>query len=505
MSFEEDECLVIKEKKCIDYREKIIDDYPVTRCWKYEERLRCAGKEKNYCKIFEDNRGCSEITALCLKSANISKICEHFEKKFRCGDKTKQTEEVKHVDTEYLVQRDDKDLSKCSKSFLKDCMVDKEVCVEGAEIRNINGKDVYKDCWKWERKYYCKKNTLIDECKDLRAKCKEKSKECLYKSDDCEHWELTYECEEKEIDKVDCIAGKFCLGGICEEKERFRPNNFGENIGTLATLSQMNKENREGCECLPNEKCTPDTMTNCSFFKGESAKCKMIRGEYITYLASAASIYGSWSALSQGVFSVLGSSGNFALLSEAEKARFIAEQAAKAGGGGPAGRIDCCEIEGVLSGAFCDAKDMTLKMKKGQGLCTKVGRYNELLGLVSNTSYCCFKTKLMRIVQEQGRKQLGISFGTPENPDCRGLTLQEIQSIDFGKIDWSEIIKDFKADAKSAIDKNIIPQEMRAKILDMKNNSKDFLLKRGQSIQDDQKATEDFIKQKLNKFYGTKN
>jgi len=57
-------------------------------------------------------------------------------------------------------------------------------------------------------------------------------------------------------------------------------------------------------------------------------------------------------------------------------------------------------------------------------------------------TYCCFS--------EQGRPQLGIGWGTPEAPNCRGFTAQEFQKLDFSRIDFSEWIEE-------EVRKNIAP------------------------------------------------
>ncbi|WP_339145173.1 conjugal transfer protein TraN [Pseudoalteromonas galatheae] len=51
---------------------------------------------------------------------------------------------------------------------------------------------------------------------------------------------------------------------------------------------------------------------------------------------------------------------------------------------------------------------------------------------------CCFSSKLARIIHEQGRPQLNMSFGTPKEPNCKGFDAEEFQSLDFSKIDLSE-------------------------------------------------------------------
>lgn len=58
---------------------------------------------------------------------------------------------------------------------------------------------------------------------------------------------------------------------------------------------------------------------------------------------------------------------------------------------------------------------------------------------------------MARIIHQQGRSQLNTigGFGSPENPDCRGLTPEEFQSIDFSKIDFSEYYGDLVPDTQA--------------------------------------------------------
>ena len=56
--------------------------------------------------------------------------------------------------------------------------------------------------------------------------------------------------------------------------------------------------------------------------------------------------------------------------------------------------------------------------------------------------YCVFDNKLARIIQYQGRSgQLGIGFGGASSPDCRGITVDELQKIDFNAMDYSDFTK----------------------------------------------------------------
>jgi hypothetical protein len=87
-----------------------------------------------------------------------------------------------------------------------------------------------------------------------------------------------------------------------------------------------------------------------------------------------------------------------------------------------------------------------------------------LVGCVQTAqTHCVFQSKLGRIIQEQGRAQLKAfqdangnpSWGSPENPNCRGFTPEEFQSLDFGKMDLSEYFADITTKANAAIQQDL--------------------------------------------------
>jgi len=70
-------------------------------------------------------------------------------------------------------------------------------------------------------------------------------------------------------------------------------------------------------------------------------------------------------------------------------------------------------------------------------------------------TYCCFNSKLSRMVHEQGRQQLQgdiSSWGDPEDPNCRGFTPEEFQMLDFSRIDLSEWCGDIETKAQDQIE-----------------------------------------------------
>ena len=60
--------------------------------------------------------------------------------------------------------------------------------------------------------------------------------------------------------------------------------------------------------------------------------------------------------------------------------------------------------------------------------------------LARTKSFCCFNSHLARIINEQGRGQIGKSWGsnTAQNPDCSGFSVAQLQSLDFSRMDFSE-------------------------------------------------------------------
>lgn len=92
----------------------------------------------------------------------------------------------------------------------------------------------------------------------------------------------------------------------------------------------------------------------------------------------------------------------------------------------------------------CEPKEFELGAKKETRQCSFVGSYcaSKVLGscVEKREAYCCFSSVVGRIIQEQGRPQLGMTFGDPKNPTCEGLTPAQLGQIDWSKIDLSEWI-----------------------------------------------------------------
>ena len=103
------------------------------------------------------------------------------------------------------------------------------------------------------------------------------------------------------------------------------------------------------------------------------------------------------------------------------------------------------QYSGILS---CSEQDKTTAMKRDANLCVEFGDYcsscinvfGKCVACLERTkSYCCFNSELARIINEQGRAQIGKTWGsdTARNPDCSGFTVAQLQSLDFSQMDLS--------------------------------------------------------------------
>ena len=103
------------------------------------------------------------------------------------------------------------------------------------------------------------------------------------------------------------------------------------------------------------------------------------------------------------------------------------------------GLANCCKNSGLLVGlANCSASERELAEERNAGNTHFLGKYCSkkiIFGICVRRSraWCVFGSKLGRILQQQGRKQLGIGWSS-----CRGFTVAEIEGIDFERLDLSE-------------------------------------------------------------------
>jgi len=115
----------------------------------------------------------------------------------------------------------------------------------------------------------------------------------------------------------------------------------------------------------------------------------------------------------------------------------------------PVGLSDCCKDSGWgndIGLAQCSDEEKALVEAKEKKLTISLGQYcaEKVLGVCirKKKAYCTFDSKLARIVQEQGKPQLSLNFGSAKHPDCSAITPEQMQQMDFSHMDFSDFYDD---------------------------------------------------------------
>ena len=267
-------------------------------------------------------------------------------------------------------------------------------CVGGQETRNINGFSLTRPCWAKESTYrFLEGQTAESSCKSLQDKgCEQIDAQCTSKIGEvCAVTTQTYRCPEKKCvntPKVVCGESVLCLSGDCG----------------LSPSPQLSHDFESGVSALSSTRDASQHVELASggatVFAGTPAACRDTVGDF----------------------------------------------------------SHCCDKGGwgqSIHLAHCSAEEKSLALSRHQGLTIPLGRYCahhlpwplEHVCSEYKQQYCVFGSKLARILQTQGRKgQLHRGFGHPEAPDCSGISPEQLQHIDLGRIDFSDFYADLTRD-----------------------------------------------------------
>lgn len=295
-----------------------------------------------------------------------------------------------------------RDESQCAGTPGDDVACDQpvETCSDASpQTRVVNGVAVTQACWAWTRTYQCRKKVPTDDCGQLTAQG------CTFSRQEC----LTDETPCQTFENVyscpipgnDTSHQYICDGDIYCINGDCETIDRTPNTEFGQAAAALNSVAQAGKELNPN---------NLKIFEGERDTCSKTI----------------------------------------------------------AGLTNCCAPRGLpIIGGGCDSEDKILKKKKDQGLCHYVGSYcsSKVLGicLKKKEADCCYLSKLSRIIQEQGRPQIGLNFGTAKHSTCDGFTIDQFARLDLSRMDFSEVMADFVNAARIPDDLQTA-NDMQAKI-----------------------------------------
>ncbi len=112
---------------------------------------------------------------------------------------------------------------------------------------------------------------------------------------------------------------------------------------------------------------------------------------------------------------------------------------------------DCCRRLkgwGISIGlADCKPEERLLSEMRAKNVCHPTGTFCSHRGLLGKCStktstFCCFGTRLARLIHEQGRPQIGMGWGNPIEPQCQGLSVEQFSKIDLSNMNFSEVFEE---------------------------------------------------------------
>ena len=274
-------------------------------------------------------------------------------------------------------------------------------CVEPGGTRTVvvEGKNysIYQACWKWQDTYLTQTGTEGTCGEYMRDKaCTVTRSQCADTVDGfCVSQQVTYSCERKKTGNGQICGGEFfCTDGSCAQGQTGISNMFGQAVSALAAVAAAGKD------------VAALNGNNVRAFTGQAKSCKKMA----------------------------------------------------------AGFNNCCKDSGWgqdVGLSSCSSDEKALGKAKEKKLTVYVGEYcsKKVLGmcLEKKRGYCQFDSKLARIVQEQGRRdQLGVGFGSGSSPNCRGITVDELQRLDFGVMNFSDFYSDLSAGSDIPADQSLL-------------------------------------------------
>jgi len=339
-----------------------------------------------------------------------------------------------------------------------------ETCIDGPGSRTISGLAVYRNCWRYEAGFACQSANFVDDCQPLAARgCSQIGSRCMdTNAQGCTLYEQTWQCRASSGSTstvTNCGGQQFCLGGRCFDTAHAPDADFAK----LVTALEVQREAGKYLDA-----------NSLAVFQGYANRCRKqlfglvncckgagLSGSLFTNLNMIASAGGQ-------ALGALGSSYTYDALFTADAPRVVIagfEALFGAGGGSSAlagmlaGDLSvgsflqtlvpgpwpmivlAIEVSGLLS---CEESEMVLAAKRDNRLCHSLGSYcSSRVPIVrvcveTTETYCCFNSRLARILNEQGRAQLGKGWGGPENPNCSGFSVAQLQALDFSRMNLAE-------------------------------------------------------------------
>jgi len=373
-----------------------------------------------------------------------------------------------------------------------------QVCLTTVSPLPAGAQSSGDSCWARSEDYTCAGTTLTNDCQELIDRgCTQVSSQCIDQLDSgaCDMSERTYSCQTSpasQSQRTVCDQRSFCQGGTgCFDTSNPADQNFGKAMASMEAAREagvygadqrlftgvgeqcrkklfglVNCCKKGGGGVARSNNVLISTAIQGAFAGGQMAinagskyMFDFMYPQYSGYIEAGAqamissevlftptdfqpsfSFYGMTfstgtvtSGLLGGPVYSLGSLGSFNLYFD------------------PYSLAAAVAIQLISELLSCEQSEQLLAMHRDANLCVHVGSFCSARVPIIKTcieqteSYCCFNSRLARIINEQGRGQVGKGWGSAEGPDCSGFTTAEFEQLDFSRIDMREFVQEITA------------------------------------------------------------
>jgi conjugal transfer mating pair stabilization protein TraN len=349
------------------------------------------------------------------------------------------------------------------------CVRTSSTCMDGPSTRIIDGVSVTRECWKWSNSFDCATLAASSTCNDpALGKCSQTAGVTCTSKDAkgrCLTATAPFECPVTPTayttSSVSCGGSTFCADGSCYDTSHEADPDFARAVTYMEAAREAGRY------------FDPETMR---IFKGARSSCTHKLWDIVDCCKKNGSPAGAFSnfAIASAAVGELGAAAlstyTFDALLSSGAPTFVIEGFGQIAGmgfdsvladviAGNAGMSELLssmvpgpwqaamliiQLSGILD---CDKASIELSMQRQAGICHHVGNYcssKDPFGgcLEEKEVDCCFPSKLARIINEQGRTQVGRDWGSAKAPACDGFTIAELEKLDFAAMDLTEFYAD---------------------------------------------------------------
>ena len=375
--------------------------------------------QKYTCQITDTGNGCVELveSALC---SEVESLCDAFDgsncvrtsETHVCTSDTPMTFTATPVGSPVYGTPSIVWETACAPNYdPKICTAVEETCGGAARVEYVAGHAVPLECDAVVTKYECVGDTYNSDCHAFTQSgaCTLKEATCLLKNEDgiCGTYEDIYTCGGAvEEDFSECAAVNVCIDGTCNSIPNETSDAFPKAAAYIGIINNM----------ANNWDVTPTvTKTTCKL-ECVGGGCSDRGGEQVT----------------QCTTTVIKKGGVLQFFSgRTETCRKFILSA-----------LNCCTESGWAEGVLGDCRTGELKLLSAlqadmaKYMRTYCSEKTLFICLVKKREYCVFNSKLARVFNAEVQRVLGKEF------KCRPLTRQELEVVDFSKVDMAPVFAD---------------------------------------------------------------